>query len=199
MKHHCTYDKKYFYKRERDIIYWGCIHFVDWSVIKLSEFYIWRTALWTLGSRVIYQERASQLTVTISQDPTWNIIVHMTKIYFYKRERDIIYWGWIHFVDWSVIKLSEFHIWHSALWPLCSRVIYQEMVYALMTTPSNSPALGWGSDIITIFLELQKQYIRSCRYDISLVFAVCICFIILSVRITIMRPRLMLAAATEYL
>ena len=87
----------------RSNIYWGYIHFVDWSVIKLSEFYIWRTALWTLGSRVIYQERASQLTVTISQDPTWNIIVHMTKIYFYIRERDSISWGYIHFVIWSLI------------------------------------------------------------------------------------------------
>ena len=118
---------------------------------------------------------------TNSQYPTWNIIVHMTKIYFYKRERDIIYWGWIHFVDWSVIKLSEFHIWRSALWPLCSRVIYQEMVYALMTTPSNSPALGWGLDVITLLLQLAKQHIRSCMYVISLVFSFVICFIILVV------------------
>ena len=45
--------------------------------------------------------------------------------------------GYIHFVDWSLIKLSEFYISHIAMWSFGSRVIYQEKGYALMAISRN--------------------------------------------------------------
>ena len=47
--------KIFFSKTERDIIHTSYIHFVNWSLIVLSEFYIVCAAVWTFGNHVTYQ------------------------------------------------------------------------------------------------------------------------------------------------
>ena len=47
--------KIFFSKTERDIIHTSYIHFVNWSLIVLSELYIVRAAVSTFGNHVTYQ------------------------------------------------------------------------------------------------------------------------------------------------
>jgi len=47
--------KIFFSKTERDITHTSYIHFVNWSLIVLSEFYVLSAAVWNIGNHVTYQ------------------------------------------------------------------------------------------------------------------------------------------------
>ena len=139
----------------------------------------WYRLAWVCGLHHLHS--CDQYKLTISQDLSQNFLVQMKNFFFSKTERDIIHTGYIHFVNWSLIVLSEFYILRAAVWTFGNHVTYQREGVRPIDHSSNYKPLEWGTDIITIFLQLPKQYIRYTMCVISLDITFDICFIILAV------------------
>ena len=139
----------------------------------------WHRLAWVYGLHHLHS--CDQYTLTLSQNLSQNFLVQMKKIFFSKTERDITHTSYIHFVNWSLIVLSEFYIVHASVWTIGGRGTYQREGVCPIDHSSNYKPLEWGADIITIFLQLPKQYIRYTRCVISLDITFDICFIILAV------------------
>ena len=68
-----------------------------------------------MGPWLHHRRSCDEYNLTVSNYLSQNFLVQMKKIFFSKTERNIIHTSYIHFVNWSLIVLSELYIVRAAV------------------------------------------------------------------------------------